>query len=153
MEDSLNKKLLLEKESNEGNLENLATQIAKVLSQKNPFVLWLEGDLGAGKTTFTRYVLRALGLNPRLPVTSPTYGFVNDYDLDSGRVAHMDMYRGDAHIQEIGLDVFDDYIGFIVEWPKEGESRTILPPTHHLEIKIKEANDMTSRTYAFSEIE
>lgn len=54
-------------------------------------VLFLEGELGAGKTTLTGGVAKALGF--REPVTSPTYALMHPYPTPAGRVLHVDAYR------------------------------------------------------------
>lgn len=60
-------------------------------------VIALEGDLGAGKTTLTRHLARALGVPPEIPVTSPTFTLANHYVTPDMRIIHADLYRlGDA---------------------------------------------------------
>jgi len=82
-------------------------------------VLTLSGDLGAGKTTCARALIRYLAGDPTLEVPSPTFTLVQPYDLPSGPLIHADLYRiGDAsEVEE--LDLFDDGSGAIcvVEWP------------------------------------
>lgn len=127
-------KLVFEKTVDQGQLAQLAAVVQQELKNQKPFCLWLIGEVGAGKTTFTRFLMQAFGLPSYVPVTSPTYGFLNDYELEQGRVAHIDMYRGDGHIDEIGIDLYDDYLGFVVEWPEMGSSNSLIPPTHALAI-------------------
>lgn len=55
-------------------------------------VLALRGELGAGKTLFTRGLARGLGIPPEIPVTSPTFTFINEYE-GRLRLYHMDLYR------------------------------------------------------------
>lgn len=95
--------------------EALGEALGKVLSPGT--VLAYEGDLGAGKTAFTRGIARGLGI--REPVTSPTYTIVNEYL--SGRIPlfHFDMYRlsGADDLFDIGWEDYLERGGVCaVEW-------------------------------------
>lgn len=86
-------------------------------------VIYLRGDLGSGKSTFARALLRALGVCG--PIKSPTYTLIETYALEDAQEAvHMDLYRiADAdEIDYLALDAFADKLSImLVEWPEKGE--------------------------------
>lgn len=84
-------------------------------------VVLVSGDLGAGKSTFVRGALRALGVTG--PVTSPTFTIACRYDAGGRALSHLDLYRlGDLAAEDSAL--LDDEIGgdriAFVEWPEVG---------------------------------
>ena len=90
-------------------------------------VVYLLGDLGAGKTTCVRSLLRTLGVTGL--VRSPTYTLVETYDLAALTCVHVDLYRVQAlaEIDELGLrDLVGPHCLLLVEWPDKGAG--VLPP-------------------------
>jgi tRNA threonylcarbamoyladenosine biosynthesis protein TsaE len=87
------------------------------------FVLYLSGDLGVGKTSFTRALLRALGHTGR--VRSPTFTLAEPYNLPSFELYHIDFYRfsGSGDWRDVG---FDELLGgdaaAVIEWPELGSA-------------------------------
>jgi len=100
-------------------------------------VVYLYGDLGAGKTTLVRGLLRGLGFDGR--VKSPSYGLVETYELPHLTVHHLDLYRL-GRIEEVDFMGIEDWCAeqtvLLVEWPERGGR--LLPPAS-LSIKLKDA--------------
>ncbi len=102
-------------------------------------VVYLQGDLGAGKTTCVRSLLRALGVAGL--VRSPTYTLVETYSLASLTCVHVDLYRvqGLAEIDELGLrDLIGPGCLLLVEWPEKGAAAL---PAADLDLRLEYAGD------------
>lgn len=90
-------------------------------------IVYLEGDLGTGKTTLTRGVLAGLG--HRGAARSPTYTLLEPYEIGERRLYHLDLYRlGDPQeLEYLGLrDLLAEDAVWMVEWPERGLG--MLPP-------------------------
>ena len=118
----------------------LGARLARLLLPGD--VLVLEGDLGAGKSEFTRGIARGLGIEG--PVASPSFTILNVYDEGRIPLYHFDWYRlsGEDELYDMGLD---EYLGgdgiAVVEWPSRCPEAV---PEDHLLIRIIPV-DETSR--------
>jgi tRNA threonylcarbamoyladenosine biosynthesis protein TsaE len=101
---------------------SLAARCARALHAAHawPLAVGLGGDLGSGKTTWARAMLRGLGYRGRVP--SPTYTLLEQYTCDGLMVVHLDLYRlrGDEELEHLGLR---DWLAetrrwLLVEWPE-----------------------------------
>lgn len=106
-------------------------------------VVLLGGDLGAGKTTMTQGIARALGIKEQ--VTSPTFTLLHAYDSQPGepRLLHADLYRLD-HLQEVidlGLpELIDDGTVVVIEWGEQAVP-VLLPDYLEVRIEFGDADD------------
>ncbi|WP_313914341.1 tRNA (adenosine(37)-N6)-threonylcarbamoyltransferase complex ATPase subunit type 1 TsaE [Tahibacter sp.] len=84
-------------------------------------VIYLRGDLGAGKTTFARALIAALGVQGR--IKSPTYSLIESYRVGGLAIHHLDLYRiaDPGELEWLGLDELQDEASLIlIEWPERG---------------------------------
>jgi tRNA threonylcarbamoyladenosine biosynthesis protein TsaE len=108
--------------ASEADTQRFAQNLAQaLLSLPEPAqaLIELHGELGAGKTTFARHLLRALGVQGR--IKSPTYGIVESYQVGPLRFSHLDFYRfnNPEEWEEAGLrDLFAGPGLKLVEWPE-----------------------------------
>jgi len=104
-----------------------------------PLCLFLEGDLGAGKTTFARGFMGGLGHDGRVP--SPTYTLVEPYLLSGRSIWHLDLYRlGDgAELEYLGItEMTEPGAVMLIEWPDRGKGYL---PDNDLLIRLKVISD------------
>lgn len=101
-----------------------AARMAPHLKKQDAFLL--EGDLGTGKTTFVRALLKSLHVSGEIP--SPTFTLLQSYETGSLQVFHFDLYRLKAatEIEEIGFDDACSDGLVLVEWPDK--ARNYMPP-------------------------
>jgi len=106
--------------SNEQETECLGSELWRILPEK--CLVFLHGDLGAGKTTLTRGVLRAAG--HKGAVKSPTYTLVEEYDVAERIVFHFDLYRvkDPEELEWIGIrDYLEQQSLCFIEWAEQGK--------------------------------
>ncbi|WP_394696790.1 tRNA (adenosine(37)-N6)-threonylcarbamoyltransferase complex ATPase subunit type 1 TsaE [Pseudoxanthomonas japonensis] len=112
--------------------DNDATEaLGQALARTRPAaaVVHLQGDLGAGKSTLARALLRTLGVAGA--IRSPTYTLVERYPVEGGEAWHLDLYRiGDAgELEFLGLDEGAAVL-WLVEWPERGAAALPAPDLH-----------------------
>lgn len=102
---------------------NEIDKISKIILDniKHINIVLLKGDLGSGKTTLVKSILKKLGVNDE--IKSPTFSIVNEYDHPSGPIYHFDLYRIEK-IDELDVIGFEEYIDnsniCFIEWPEVG---------------------------------
>lgn len=122
--------------------EEFAQNFAKEVSPGD--VIALYGELGSGKTTFTKGLAKGLGITDR--VTSPTFVLMKDYDLparDNSKLHHLDLYRLDSSDEIKSLDlnelVNQETNIFVIEWAQKA-SQEELKDAIKIRFNIKDEN-------------
>ena len=114
--------------------EAATARLAGILAaaQPGPAVVYLRGDLGAGKSTLARAWLRRLGVEGT--IRSPTYTLVERYPLGDSEALHLDLYRigSGGELEFLGLDDASARL-WLVEWPERGAGGL---PAPDLEIEL-----------------
>lgn len=114
--------------------EQLAERLAQLLKPKD--VLTLEGDLGAGKTTFTKALAKGLGI--KRTVSSPTFTIMKQYE-GNYPLNHLDVYRLEGSEEDLGWDeIFYGDAITVVEWAHYIED---VLPEEHLELRIQRESE------------
>jgi tRNA threonylcarbamoyladenosine biosynthesis protein TsaE len=127
----------------------LGQRLARALSAASlpqPFIVYLKGPLGAGKTALARSLLRALGVTST--IRSPTYTLLEIYETGGITCAHLDLYRlaAPGELEQLGLrDLLEPGHLWLVEWPDKGQG--MLPPP---DLTVDLAFEAEGRTVGFS---
>ena len=130
--------------SSEKKTEELANKISKKL--KLGHVVFFEGEMGVGKTTFIRYLINNLQKENRLKiteVTSPTFNLLNEYKIKDIKINHYDLFRI-KNLDEIhNLGLFDNITNAItlIEWPQKIKPK----PKNLIELNFEYGNDYKKR--------
>lgn len=102
-------------------------------------VICLEGDLGSGKTLFTKGFAQAMAVTE--PVTSPTFNIIKEYDSGELPLYHMDVYRLDGNVENLGIEEYYKKGGVvIIEW---ADTIRDYLPKNYLRIKFKIIDENT----------
>ena len=104
-------------------------------SEKFPnMVICMEGDLGSGKTLFTKAFAKSMGISEN--ITSPTFNIIKEYDGEEGyKLYHMDVYRLSESKEDIGISEYFNKGGVtIIEW---ADLFSDILPKYRLDIRIK----------------
>lgn len=133
----------------EQDTKNLAQRLAKYYLKlksgdiSSSFKIYLNGDLGAGKTTFTRFFIQCFGQQEI--VKSPTYTLIENYEFGDRKIYHLDLYRlsDPEELNFLGLeDIISDSDAIIlIEWPEKGME---FLPKPNLELNFVNNNDNRS---------
>ena len=131
-------------------LEDTARLGLKIAEMIKPgMLLTLSGDLGAGKTTFTKYLGKGLGV--KKTINSPTFTILKIYQGSKMPMYHMDAYRLEAISQDLGFEEYFEDDGLcVIEWPHFIENQL---PNERLDIVItREAGEEEERRFTFTPI-
>ena len=131
--------------SSEDQTKGLANKIIKKLRLKD--IIFLYGEIGVGKTTFTKYLINAFQKNNKMKlteVTSPTFSLLNEYKINQIKIKHYDLFRIKTSEELKNLDLFDkeDASITLVEWPQIIERR----PKNLIELFFNYENNYRSRS-------
>lgn len=126
----------------ESDVSRLAQEVAFFVQPGD--TLALEGELGAGKSTFARALIRAIAGDPELEIPSPTFTLVQSYETARFDVAHFDLYRlsDPSEIDELGLDATLARGIAVIEWPSRGDGRV---PENRLSLRFDETSAIDRR--------
>ncbi|MET0291845.1 MAG: tRNA (adenosine(37)-N6)-threonylcarbamoyltransferase complex ATPase subunit type 1 TsaE [Steroidobacteraceae bacterium] len=123
-----------------------AARMARALvTLDGPAVVYLSGELGAGKTTFARGLLRALGVEGS--IRSPSYTLVEEHSAAGWEVLHLDLYRldGPDSLEELGLrERHRPGTLLLIEWPEKAAGRGLPPPDLELQLRLEPGEHVAS---------
>jgi tRNA threonylcarbamoyladenosine biosynthesis protein TsaE len=124
------------KDYNLNQIDAIAESLVAAFEYK---IILLKGDLGAGKTTLVKAIVKQLGSNEE--VSSPTFGIVNELNIANTKAFHLDLYRieNSEELQQFGFEEYlhsGDYC--FIEWPEIATS--LITPPHHT-ITLSNLND------------
>lgn len=122
----------------EAALRQLALAFGRCL--RAPLVIYLQGDLGAGKTTFARALIQGLGYSGL--VKSPTYGLLESYQAGGFDFLHLDLYRIENSVELEYLAISDQFTEngiLLIEWPEKALESL---PAADIKINFRETGEI-----------
>ena len=131
--------------SSEKKTEELAKKFFKKLKLGN--IVFFYGEMGVGKTTFIRYLINSFQKKNRknlTEVTSPTFNLMNEYQVDTLKIKHFDLFRLNSQAEIKNLDLFEENENCItlVEWPQIIKKK----PKNLIELFFKYEEDHQKRS-------
>ena len=125
-------------------LNKITEKINKIISPGD--YIFLFGEIGSGKTTFTRHLVNSLEIKNKLSeseVLSPTFNIVYEYEINNILIKHFDLYRLRSKDELNNLGIFDNTedIITIIEWPELIDEK----PLNRLELYFKYTENMEER--------
>ena len=139
---NLNKKIILNSLDDTADIaKEIASKLEKYPKNKAS-IIFLEGDLGTGKTTLVKEILKSLGLSE--PVTSPTFTIIEPYLIKDKKIYHIDLYRIESRkeLEVLGIEEYsaeNDCLIFI-EWPEKAEG---FFSEYDLKIRLSHINEIS----------
>ncbi len=106
-------------------------------------VILLIGNLSAGKTTFTKFLVSALGIEDETEITSPTFAVMNEYETLKGTVYHIDLYR----VKKFDITDILGYGIILIEWADEKDFLNLEVPVIKIEFEILEDEKRRLKIY------
>ena len=101
--------------------KEIANELETYIKTKS-LIIFLKGELGSGKTTLTKEILKRLGIHE--PVTSPTFTIIEPYSIKNKKIYHMDLYRIEnrKELEVLGIEEYlnENESMIFVEWPEKG---------------------------------
>lgn len=122
----------------EEDTKNMAKEIAFDIKNK---IIFLNGEIGAGKTTFTKYLVEAFGLKDE--VCSPTFALENRYETKNGLIIHFDLYRlkSEEELDMIGFyDTLKENATILIEWADKFNIEKYIKKYNIISFKIEDNN-------------
>ena len=118
--------------------KNMAKDIAPFIKNN---IIFLNGEIGAGKTTFTKYLVEIYGLNDE--VCSPTFSLENRYNTKNGLIIHFDLYRikNEEELDMIGVyDTLKEDATILIEWADKFNIEKYIKNYKIISFKIHDSN-------------
>lgn len=139
---NFNKKIILNSLDDTADIAKEIASELETYSKNKASIIFLEGDLGSGKTTLVKEILKSLGLSE--PVTSPTFTIIEPYLIKDKKIYHIDLYRIESRkeLEVLGIEEYsaeNDCLIFI-EWPEKAEG---FFSEYDLKIRLSHINEFS----------